>query len=118
MPSLDHYTESDLSDHDRAKRIIEDVLTTEARGKDNAISSRDLADRTPVSASTVRDLIQELRQAHKLPIGSSNGYFLIETDAEAERQIERQIEQARRSRQTAQNIAAAWNGRKLSAYEG
>lgn len=109
MSDVSEYTETDDSDHEKAKQIIARTLQMNAQGRDNAISSKELAHRTPVSASTVRDLVPEVRREYRLPIGSSNGYFIIENADEFGRQVERQLNQAERSRQTAQEIAAAWN---------
>lgn len=80
------------------------------RRREQAISSADLAERTLVSASTVRDLIKEVRREYRLPIGNcQQGYFVIADAAEATRQIERFRRQAETSRQSARDVAAAWN---------
>lgn len=107
--SLSHYTTTDEPDHDRAKRTIAETLQAEARGREAAISSADLAERTPVSASTVRDLVAEVRREHGLPIASADGYFLATTDDEAADFIERQKRQAEQSLRTAREFAANWN---------
>lgn len=115
--TLDDYTTTDASDHELAKQQLAMTLTNQARGKANAISSTALAqrldeamgaDRAP-GPSTVRDLIAEVREEYRLPIGSANGYFVIEDREEFERQVERQRRQAETSRETARAIAAAWN---------
>ena len=112
---LEHYTDTDdVPDHVQARNRIRQVLTNEARGRDNAISSTDLAERTPVSSSTVRDLIPEVRERWGIPIGSCpSGYFVIEDSEVFERQVERQLAQAERSKETARAIARAWNGERL-----
>ena len=107
--SLTDHTTTDEPAHERAKRIIARTLATDHRGCDNTISSADLAERTPVGASTVRDLIKEVRREYRLPIGNANGYFVIETREEFVRQVQRQERQAETSLQTAREIAAAWN---------
>jgi hypothetical protein len=109
MSDVDQHTTTDATDHELAKQQIAMTLTNQARGKANAISSTDLAARTPVAASTVRDLIAEVRREFRLPIGSANGYFIITDEEEFSRQVERQKRQAETSRQTARDIAAAWN---------
>ena len=113
---LEHYTDTDdVPDHVQARNRIRQVLTNEARGRDNAISSTDLAERTPVSSSTVRDLIPEVRERWGIPIGSCpSGYFVIESADVFERQVERQLAQAERSKETARAIARAWNGNRIS----
>lgn len=109
MSRVDQHTDSTASDHERAKRAIATRLVNHHRGRDNAVSSRDLAQHTPVSASTVRDLIVEVRQEMNVPIGSSNGYFVITSADELQRQIDRQKQQAETSMQRAEDMAAAWN---------
>lgn len=106
---LAQHTDTGESDHEKAKRRIAEALVNEARGRDNAISSSDLADRTPVSASTVRDLIRDVRREYRLPIGNANGYFVIEASEEFARQVEKQKQRAETSRETARDIAKAWN---------
>lgn len=107
--SLDQYTTSDQTDHEIAKRAIAERLINHHRGRDAAVSSTDLAERVPVSASTVRDLIAEIRRDYNVPIGSANGYFVIDSAEELDRQITRQKRQAETSLQTARDIAAAYN---------
>lgn len=109
MSTLEAYTDTDSTDHDRAKRTIATTLANEARGREHAISSTDLADRTPVSASTVRDLIPVVMDEYQLPIGTANGYFVIESKAEYARQVDRQIRQAETSRERARLISATFN---------
>lgn len=111
MSDVDQYTDSDASDHEIAKRMIAERLANHHRGKENKIASGDLADPTPVSDSTVRDLIAEVRRDYNLPIGSANGYFVIDNADELQEQVERQKKQAETSMQTARDMAAAWNGR-------
>lgn len=112
MSTLEAYTDTDSTDHDRAKRTIATTLANEARGREHAISSTDLAERTPVSASTVRDLIPQVRREYGLPIASAQGYFVAETNEEAADFIERQKRQAEQSLRTAREFAANWNGRE------
>lgn len=109
VSTLDTYTTTDEPDHDHAKRTIAETLQAEARGREAAISSADLAERTPVSASTVRDLVAEVRREYRLPIASADGYFLATTDDEAADFIERQKRQAEQSLRTAREFAANWN---------
>lgn len=108
-PHLADFTESDDPDHEVAKRGIVKRLRAHHRGRENAVASKTLAEGLPVSASTVRDLVREVRQEFGVPIGSANGYFIIEDLDEMERQIERQLEQAETAKQTARDITAAWN---------
>lgn len=104
-----HYTDTDAPAHDRAKRTIAQTLANDAHGRENAISSAALAERTPVSASTVRDLVPQVMAEYGLPVGTSNGYFVIQTDDEYDRQVERQLKQAETSRQRALLIGRTYN---------
>jgi hypothetical protein len=108
--ALSEHTVTTESDHEHDKRVIAQRLMHDHRGKDNRISSTDLAEYTRCEASTVRDLIKEVRREYRLPIGSANGYFIIEHKDEFVRQVERQRQQAETSLQTARDIAAGWNG--------
>ena len=109
MSKVDQYTRSDASDHELAKRAIASELVNHHRGRDNAISSRELAEHTPVSASTVRDFSVEVRRDYNIPVGSSNGYFVIDSADELDRQVTRQKQQAETAMQTARDMAAAFN---------
>lgn len=106
--SLEDYTKTNRSQHEITKREIHRILQSEARGRENAVSSKSLADRVPVSASTVRDLVPEIRREMGVPIGSSNGYFIIESESELRKQVERQRRQAENSLSSARDIAGAW----------
>lgn len=107
--SLAEFTDSDEPDHVVAKRTIAWKLQQHHRGRADAVSSKELAEYTPVSASTVRDLVPEVRREYGVPIASSNGYYVAETRDEATRFIERQKQQARTSKRTAEEFAKAWN---------
>lgn len=115
MSTLERYTETDADDHAEDKHTIARILVNGHSGRytddgeDNTISSRELAEHTNCSASTVRDLIPQVRREFRLPIGSANGYFVIEERDEYARQVERQLQQAETSRQTARDISAAFN---------
>ena len=109
MTTLNQYTQTNELDHELAKRVIARTLANEARGRPNAISSADLAERTPVSASTVRDLIPEVMREYCLPVGMANGYFVIERKAEYARQVDRQLRQAETSRERARLISSTFN---------
>lgn len=121
--TLSDYTTSDRTDHERAKSVIMTALTNGAVGKANAIPSGELAEMTAerncaVSASTVRDLVPEVRREYRLPIGSSNGYFIIDSQEEFVKQVERQKRQAETSLQTARDIAAGWNQTEARHWAG
>jgi len=110
MSTLDTYTDTDRTAHDRAKAAIARRLATDHRGKANAVSSRELAEGVEPKATTVRDLIPEIRREYGLPIASANGYYVAETREEAAEFIERQKRQAETSLETARQFARVWNG--------
>lgn len=91
-----------------AKRTIAWILR-ERRGKAAAISSKGLADATGIRATTVRDLIPEIRKEHAVPIASCpGGYYVIcsqEDFVEHMNRIEDTIE-TKRERQS--DLARAW----------
>jgi biotin operon repressor len=81
--SLDEHTDTDRPDHEIAKAQLRRTLLSDCVGKQNATSGSDLAAETPVSESTIRDLIAELRQDEELPVYSlGQGYFVIATSDE------------------------------------
>lgn len=82
MSRVEAHAESDCHKIRGAKRTLRRLLESR-RGKENAISSKALADRVGLKATTVRDLIPELRREYGIPIAStSTGYYRISTDAE------------------------------------
>ena len=111
--TLSDHTTTDEPAHEHAKRTIARTLATDARGRENAVSSADLAERTPVSASTVRDLIPEVMDEYRLPIGDSNGYFVIEDIEEYARQVDKKVRQSQTSLDRARLISATFNTRRF-----
>jgi len=100
--SLEHYTDSDLTDHEVAKAYLrEQLLATHA---DHTIPATELAEHVPVSASTVRDLIQDLRE-EGLPVWSGpRGYYVIQSGAELDSAIESINEQIATMEHTKQQL--------------
>lgn len=78
-----------MSIEDRRIDQMKDIMKTH-RGKKNAISSRDLADKLLIKEgdtfSITRSLVEKTMRRHSLPIGATNskppGYFLIDTKEE------------------------------------
>jgi hypothetical protein len=93
-----------------AKRTLARILK-QRRGKGQAISSKALADRVGLKATTVRDLIPEIRREQDLPVVStSTGYYLVASDQEF-REVMKRIEDTiatKRERQS--DIAEAYYG--------
>lgn len=78
--SLDDYTETDRTDHEHAKLVLARMLS--GRNYDDRISATELSEYVPVAASTVRDLVKEVRRDRGLAVYSKgSGYWHI-TDAD------------------------------------
>jgi biotin operon repressor len=83
------YVESTDAEIDADRRTLLNTLLESARGYDNRLSARDLAERTGINRSTVRDVVIELRDEFGVPVGNvGSGYFVVETDAELNRVVE------------------------------
>lgn len=106
--SLENYTESDRTDHEIAKLRLARMLS--GRSYEDRISATDLAKHVPVAASTVRDLVGELRTEYDIAAYSrGSGYYEIETAdelAEVLGQIDDQIETRQ---ETKRELTAAFN---------
>ena len=112
--SLEDHTPTDRTDHDAAKRAIATALQNDARGRDSAISGASLAERTPVSASTTRDLIAEVRREYGLPVAScSDGYFVVETADELAEVVDRIDRTIATKRERKRELTAAYNRRRV-----
>lgn len=73
--NLSQYTDSDELTHEQAVRVIANLLS--GRPYEERLSAADLADRTPVKATTIRDLIPEVRREYGVCVYSrgSQGYW-------------------------------------------
>jgi len=100
---------NDAIDDDR--KTVLNVLLADARGYDNRVSAKDLAARTTVSASTVRDIVTELRVEFGVPVASlGNGYFVIGDADELERVLQSYRDEIATKRERMTEITAAFNG--------
>ena len=105
--SLEEYTESDRTDHEIAKDTLRYTLLHDCIGRSNATSGHELAADTPVSSSTIRDLIKELR-AEGIPVVSlGQGYFVINTSDEFSTVIERIDKEIATRQETKRELYAA-----------
>lgn len=105
---LTDFTKSSSLDHRKAIRRLAARLE-DARGRGNAISSKDLAKEVEVSASTVRDLIPIIRREYSLPITYCNdGYYLIISKAEMKKTQERIKSEIATRRRTLDEIEQAF----------
>lgn len=102
------WADSRPSKHEVAKHTV--AATLSGRGYDDRISGRELAARTPVSQSTVRDLVAELRRDGMAVVSFGSGYFEIQSDATLREAMARQERAQQRARETQQQLAAAYYG--------
>lgn len=100
------YVKSADGEIDTDRRDILNTLLDHARGYEERLSARDLAEKTDINDSTVRDVIIELREEFGVPIANiGTGYFVVESDAELESvrdYYEGEIETKRKRLQTIQ----------------
>lgn len=110
--SVATHASSDQEEIQVAKQTIAYILSRRP-GKQNAISSKELADRTPIKATTVRDVIPEIIQEYRLPIGSSpDGYYRIDDDDEFVSVMHRYESQREQARSRMQWLAQAYYGKQ------
>ena len=85
----EHHAHSPAHRVRQSRARVRAALERHAVGRDNALSGRALADRTPLKPTTVRDIIAELRDdSNGPPIGNcADGYYVIASVDELERHI-------------------------------
>jgi len=106
--SLKDYTETDRTDHEIAKIQLARML--HGRTYEHRISAKELAKHVPVSTSTVRDLIGELRREHRIPVYSKgSGYFEIQSPEELQNALDSIDEQIQTKKQTKHELTASFN---------
>jgi len=66
MNALEQYTETSRTDHEMAKLTLARLL--KGRDYDGRMSATALAEHVPVSASTVRDLVKEVRRERGIAV--------------------------------------------------
>jgi len=95
--------------NERAKRIMAHLLPDYHRGRENAISSSDLAEHTPVGASTLRDLIKEVQREYCIPIGSCRqGYYVVVDRQDYLRRIQSKRSEIQTHEETLAEFVTAW----------
>jgi len=105
--NLEQYTDSDRSDHEIAKAWLRHELAK--TNAENTRTGKELAQNVPVSVSTVRDLLQELR-AEGVPVWSEGrGYYVIQSAEELDRAIESIREEIATKEETMQHLAQGFN---------
>lgn len=104
------YTESADAEIDADRRIVLNTLLQDARGYDNRISAKALAEETNINYSTVRDVIGELRAEFNVPVGNvGSGYFVIETNDELDRVVENLRGEIETREERLQTLVANYN---------
>jgi biotin operon repressor len=80
------YADSDRDEIEDARRVVRRALLDYARGRENAVSGSELAGRVSLKATTVRDLIADLRDDPEGPAiaNCTSGYYVITTREELE----------------------------------
>lgn len=112
MMSLEQHTDTDRPAHEVAKTALRTTLLSECLGRENAMSGKELAAQTPVSSSTIRDLIGELRREEHIPVYSlGQGYFVIRTSEEFEACINRIDDEIETRQETKRQLYNAVTGK-------
>jgi len=97
-----------------SRRHVRRALEAGHRGREHAISGKDLSRFVPVAYTTVRDVIAELRDDPAgPPIGScSDGYFIISSGAELDDYVEGMKETIETKRERLEANVRAFNRRQ------
>ena len=109
---LETYTDSDATDHEKAKLWLAQRLRQ--TDSENRVSGRQLAEDMPqdfgVSESTTRDLIAEVRRDYGIPVYSfGRGYYQLTDVNDLERAIEQMNGTIRRKEKTKRELTQAFN---------
>lgn len=109
MTRSEHHADSPQPKVSDAKHQIAQILEHRTT-KQEAISSKGLADATGLKPTTVRDTIPEIRREHGLPIVStSRGYFCAGSWEDVETVLERMAERRATIELRRRELARAWN---------
>lgn len=86
----EHHADSDAEAVRDSRRQVREALEEYAVGRSNALPGSTLADTVPLKATTVRDIIAELRDDPRgPPLGNcADGYYVISDPGELEAYIE------------------------------
>lgn len=108
MSKAAHNADSANHEVKAAKRTLARLLE-DRQGKQSAISSKALADRVGLKATTVRDMVAEIRVEYNIPVAScSQGYFVISDEDEFRRQMQRFVERRETVKDRQSELAEAW----------
>lgn len=107
MSQYKHYAESsELSIEESKLKVIRAI----PEGRDNAIPGGDIAEKIPQKATTLYDMIPELRSQYGIPVGScSDGYFIVVAPDELQTQIDRYDSQIQTAQKHKRELVEAYN---------
>jgi glycosyltransferase involved in cell wall biosynthesis len=106
--SLEDYTQTDRTDHERAKLHLAQLLN--GRDYDDRLSASALAEHVPVAASTVRDLVKEIRRERGIAVYSKgSGYWHIQDPDELAEAIDAINDEIETRQETKQQLTRAFN---------
>lgn len=90
MTRAEYHAESDAATVRQSRARVRAALERNAVGQTNAMSGSELAALTPLKATTVRDIIAELRDDPKGPpiANCSDGYYVIADVSELQAWVE------------------------------
>jgi len=110
MGSYKHYADSsELSIEESKLKVIRAI----PEGRDNAIPGGEIAERIPQKATTLYDMIPELRSQYGVPVGScSDGYFIVTDPDELQTQIDRYDSQIETAQKRKRELVEAYNKEK------
>lgn len=109
------HADSDHRDVRQSRARVHHALTRYAVGRENATSGKALADRVPIAATTVRDIIAELRDDPQgPPIGQcADGYYVIQSRDELDEWVASVKEEIATKRERLQANVQSYNRREL-----
>jgi hypothetical protein len=114
--SLEDHTETTRTEHEHAKLTLARLLN--GRGYEDRISATELSEHVPVAASTVRDLIVEIRQERGIAVYSKgSGYWHIQDPDELADAVERINDVISTKQQTKRELTAAFNNQRYGGND-
>jgi len=109
--SLEDHTETTRTEHEHAKLTLARLL--KGRAYDDRISATELSEHVPVAASTVRDLVVEVRRERGIAVYSKgSGYWHIQDADELADAVDRINDVIATKQQTKRELTGAFNQQK------
>jgi len=115
MTRAEHHADSDAGTVRQSRARVRAALERHAVGRENALSGTALSDLTPLKATTVRDIIAELRDdPNGPPIGNcADGYYVIADVEELQTHIESVKAEIQTKRDRLEATVQAFNEREF-----